>query len=165
MREPLSEDKLAGILILAEHLLDELGVEDLPAFRALLSEHLCDWSSCDWFCVKVLGPMLARSPEPERIADELIEWTHSDDLWVRRAGLVAFVNLAPEGDAGLPRLSERILIGAERNATDERRFAQTSVGWVLRELSATEPAAVRRFLARHGDRLSAEARRAASAKL
>jgi len=71
-RLSLSEDKLAGILILAEHLLVEVGVEDLPAFRALLSDrHLGDWSSCDWFCVKVLGPMLVRSPERERIAERL----------------------------------------------------------------------------------------------
>ena len=166
LREPVTEDKLAGILILSEHLIDELGVEDLPGFRALLAEeHLGDWSSCDWFCVKVLGRMLARSGERERIADEIIEWTRSDDLWVRRAGLVAFVNLAPKGDAALPGLTERLLIGAERNAADERRFAQTSVGWVLRELSAAEPEAVRRFLAQHGHQLSAEARRAASAKL
>ena len=70
IREPLSEDKIAGILILSEHLIDELGPDDLPAFRALLAEeHLGDWSACDWFCVKVLGRMLVRSPERERIAD------------------------------------------------------------------------------------------------
>ena len=166
MRQPLTEDKLAGILILAEHLIDQLGIEDLPGFRALLAEeHLGDWSSCDWFCVKVLGQMLVRSGERERIADEIIEWSRSGDLWVRRAGMVAFVNLAPKGDAALPGLTERLLIGAQRNARDERRFAQTSVGWVLRELSITEPEAVRRFLAEHGDRLSSEARRAAAAKL
>ena len=143
-----------------------MGVQDLPAFRALLAdEHLGDLSSFDWFCVKVLGRMLERSPERERLADELIEWTRSDALWVRRAGIVAFVNLAPEGDAALPRLTERVITGASRNAADKRRFAQTSVGWVLRELSTSEPEAVRCFLVENGDQLSAEARRAASAKL
>ena len=166
IRQPLAEDKLAGVLMLSEHLIDELALDDLPTFRALLAEeHLGDWSSCDWFCVKVLGRMLERSAERERIADELIEWTRSEELWVRRAGIVAFVNLAPKGDAALPGLTERVLTGARRNAADSRRFAQTSVGWVLRELSATEPEAVRRFLAEHGEQLSAEARRAASAKL
>ncbi len=166
IRQPLTDDKLAGVLILSEHLIDELGTDDLAAFRALLAEeHLGDWNACDWFCVKVLGRMLERSPERGRIADELIGWTRSDELWVRRAGMVAFVNLAPKGDAALPGLTERLLAGAERNAADPRRFAQTSVGWVLRELSTSEPAAVRRFLTERGDQLSAEARRAASAKL
>lgn len=166
IRQPLSEDKIAGVLILSEHLIDDLGLEELAAFRALLAEeHLGDWSSCDWFCVKVLGRMLERSPLREQIADELIEWTRSDELWVRRAGLVAFVTLAPKGDTALPGLTERVLVGAERNAADERRFAQTSVGWALRELSRSEPVAVRRFLDEHGDGLSSEARRAASARL
>ena len=109
--------------------------------------------------------MLERSDERERIADQLIEWTRSEELWVRRAGIVAFVNLAREGEAALPGLTERLLAGARRNAGDKRRFAQTSVGWVLRELSTSEPEAVRRFLAERGEQLSAEARRAASAKL
>ena len=166
IREPFAEDKLAGVLILSEHLIDELGIDDLPAFRTLLAdEHLGDWSACDWFCVKVLGRMLVRSSDRERIADQLIGWTGSDELWVRRAGLVAFVDLAPKGDAALPGLTERIITGAERNASDERRFAQTSVGWVLRELSKSEPAAVRRFLSERGGQLSTEARRAASAKV
>ena len=166
IRQPLAEDKLAGTLVFSEHLLGDLSSDDLPTFRTLLAEeHLGDWGSCDWFCVKVLGRMLARSPERERIADEIIEWTGSGDLWLRRAGIVAFVNLAPKGDAALPGLTERVLTGARRNAADGRRFAQTSVGWVLRELSASAPQAVRRFLAERGEQLSAEARRAASAKL
>ena len=166
MRQPLTEDKLAGMLILSEHLIEDLGPADLPVFHGLLAdEHLGDWGACDWFCVKVLGRMLARSPDRERIADEVVEWTRSEKLWLRRAGLVAFVNLAPKGDAALPGLIARVIAGAERNAGDPRRFAQTSVGWVLRELSAAEPEAVGRFLAEHGDELSSEARRAASAKL
>lgn len=166
IREPISEDKIAGILILAEHLIDDLGAADLRAFHALFAdEHLGDWSACDWFCVKVLARMLQRSPEREQIADELIAWTDSDRLWVRRAGLVAFADLASEGDAALPGLRARVLTGATRNAADGRRFVQTSVGWVLRELSHGEPEAVREFLAEYGERLSAEARRTASAKL
>ena len=109
--------------------------------------------------------MLRTSPDADRLADELIGWTASDELWLRRAGLVAFVDLAPKGDVALPGLTERVLTGAERNSRDERRFAQTSVGWVLRELSKARPDDVRAFLADHGEAMSAEARRAASARL
>jgi hypothetical protein len=56
--------------------------------------------------------MLECSPEPQRIAAELIGWTRSDELWVRRAGPVAFVNLAPKGDRALPGLTGRLLTGA-----------------------------------------------------
>jgi 3-methyladenine DNA glycosylase AlkD len=166
IRQPYADDRNAGILVLAEHVADELGFDDLADFRALFEEgHLADWSSVDWFCVKLLGRMLERSPDAQRIADELVGWTASDLLWLRRAGLVGFVNLAPAGDAKLPGLTERVLTGAARNVADERRFAQTSVGWVLRELSKAEPGAVRAFVEEHDELLSAEARRMARAKI
>ena len=88
--QPLTEDKLAGVLLFSEHLLDHLGLDDLPMLRGLLDAgHLGDWSSCDWFCVKVLGRMLTRADDPQRLADELIGWTASEELWVRRAFLSA----------------------------------------------------------------------------
>jgi 3-methyladenine DNA glycosylase AlkD len=161
--EPRTEDKLAGVLMLAEHLIDELTAGDLPALRGLLAaDHLADWNSCDWFCVKVLGRMLERGADREQRADTVAGWTADRHLWVRRAGLVAFVNLAPKADDATAR---RILDGAVRNVADDRRFAQTSVGWVLRELSKARPDDVREFLAEHGSTMSAEARRAAGARL
>ena len=73
IRRPLTDDKLAGVLMLSEHLIDDLSVDVLATFRALLGEeHLGDWNSCEWFCVKVLGRMLERSAERERVADELV---------------------------------------------------------------------------------------------
>lgn len=164
--QPLSEDKLAGVLLLSEHLLDHLGTDDLPMLHGWLAAgHLGDWNSCDWFSVKVLGRMLAHAADPQPLADALIAWTASEELWVRRAGLVAFVNLAPRGDAALDGLTRRVLEGAVRNVSDPRRFAQTSVGWVLRELSKARPDDVRAFLADHAEDMSTEARRAASSRL
>lgn len=166
VREPLSDDKRAGILLLAEHLLDELSLADLAVFEKLLAgDHLGDWDSCDWFCVKVLGQLLRRSPDAGRIADVLVAWTARDHLWLRRAGLVGFVTLAPKGDELLPGLTGRVLAGAANNVADPRRFAQTSVGWTLRELSEAQPREVAAFVARHGQSMSAEARRAATARL
>jgi 3-methyladenine DNA glycosylase AlkD len=164
--QPMSEDKLAGVLLFSEHLMDHLGLADMPMLRRLLEDgHLADWGSCDWFCVKVLGRMLEHASDPRQLADQLIAWTTSDELWVRRAGLVAFVNLAPHGDARLAGLTARVIEGAQHNVADPRRFVQTSVGWVLRELSKSQPDEVRAFVAAHGDRMSSEARRAASARL
>lgn len=65
--QPLTEDKLAGVLLFSEHLIDRLGLRDLPMLRGLLAAgHLGDWNSCDWFCVKVLGRMLTRASDRSR---------------------------------------------------------------------------------------------------
>ncbi len=54
---------------------------------------------------------------------------------------------------------------ADANARDDERFMQTSVGWLLRELSKHRPQAVRNFVSEHEGLLSREARRMALAKI
>ena len=63
-------------------------------------EGIHDWSSGDWMSTMVLGPYAARHPRLEgrrRIARRLLEWARlgpgSGSVWMRRAGLVSFVNL------------------------------------------------------------------------
>jgi hypothetical protein len=37
---------------------------DLPRFARLFDRgHTCDWGTCDWFCVKVLGPLVEQQAE------------------------------------------------------------------------------------------------------
>ncbi|MDP9400476.1 MAG: DNA alkylation repair protein [Actinomycetota bacterium] len=117
--QPLSKDKLAGVLLLSEHLVDRPAWMTCPCCAACWP-HLGDWNVCDWFCVKVLARMLERSDDPQRLAGELIAWTASEDLWVRLAGLVAFVELAPRGDAAMEGLTRRLIEGAGRNVADRR---------------------------------------------
>ena len=50
LAESYSEDKLAGVLLLGEHLLPEVNADDLPSFAAAFrSGHISDWNVCDWF--------------------------------------------------------------------------------------------------------------------
>jgi 3-methyladenine DNA glycosylase AlkD len=163
---PVAEEKLAAILVLSEILLDELTIDDVPFLATPFERgHIADWSTCDWYCVKVLGRFIARSDDPPAAAAAIAEWRHAPNLWQRRAAAVAFVNLAPSGDAAVAGLTSLVLEVCAANARDPERFSQTSVGWVLRELSHAEPAAVAAFAEQHADVLSREALRMATAKL
>jgi hypothetical protein len=96
-----AEDRLAGILALAERLDGDVSADDLPAFAELFGAgRLADWNLTDWFCIKVLGPLIRLDPA---------------------------------------------------------RFAQTGVGWTLRELARSEPERVEAFVERHLGALSLEA--------
>jgi 3-methyladenine DNA glycosylase AlkD len=160
IEEPLTEDKLAGIIALAEILIDDLGERDLARFERLFAEgHLADWNSCDWFCVKVLGPMLQRAEDPLPLATAIAEWRTADSLWQRRAAAVAFVKLVPRPEEHFRGLTELALEVCSANARGTERFVQTSVGWLLRELARTQPEAVEDWVAREGELLSAEARK------
>jgi 3-methyladenine DNA glycosylase AlkD len=158
-----AEDKLAAILVLGERLIDELTAADVPYLAEPFTRgHIADWSTCDWYCVKVLAKLLERAPDA---AEPIAAWKSAPGLWQRRAAAVSFVKLAPYGDARLPNLTRLVLEVCEANVRDPERFSQTSVGWVLRELSRADPAAVTAFVEEHAEKMSAEARRMATAKI
>lgn len=155
-----TEDKLAGVLILSEILLPHLSKKNLPAFARLFARgHIADWNICDWFCVKVLGRMLAYAAAPRDLAAAISAWRTAKPLWQRRAACVAFVNHARYGDTRIPGLSQIILRNAGALVRDPARFAQTGAGWVLRELARGDRMAVIAFAERHAARLSREGMR------
>ena len=158
LRCPLTEDKLAGMLLLGERLIPA-GRVDWSAAVPRLAElyragHLADWNSVDWHCVRVLGPLVESAGEA--CARSIAAWVDAEILWQRRSALVAFVNLAPSGI-----YAELIIETAEQLVLDDERFAQTGVAWVVRELSAARPDLTTRFLERHVDDMSPEARKQA----
>ena len=164
LAQRFSEDKLAGVLLLREHLLPALGAPDLPSFaQAFRAGHIADWNICDWFSVKVLAALNERDGRP--MAEAIAFWAESEPLWQRRAAAVALAPLAPRGEDNFEGFVELAIEVAGANVRDNERFMQTSAGWLLRELSKRDPQAVRDFVLEHEGLLSREARRMALAKI
>jgi 3-methyladenine DNA glycosylase AlkD len=140
------EDKLAGTLVLQEILLEELGLGDVDDLGALFGRGLIsDWNTCDWFCVKVLGNLVARDLPTRSLADAITAWREAPSVWQRRAANVAFVNLAERGDDNFPGFTRLMLETCAVTVRCPERFAQTGVGWLLRELAAADREAVLAF--------------------
>ena len=159
LEEAYSEDKLAGILFLQEILLPAGALDwrsDLPRFARLFDEgYIRDWSTCDWFCVKVLDPLVEQ--QGEACARAISEWREANSVWQRRASVVAFANLAREGDRNFPGFTEMVLDNCTHLLGSQERFAQTGVGWILRELSRSDQGRVIGFVEANLDRFSREA--------
>ena len=167
IRQDLTEDKLAGILLIQEILIPG-GVipwkTELKRWAGLFDHgFIHDWNTCDWFCVRVLGPLAAA--EGEECARRIADWSRARNLWRRRAAGVGFVNLAPHGDDNFAGFTSMLLEVCEDTVRHADRFAQTGTGWVLRELSHAEPARVAGFVQAHLDMMSREAVRMSVAKL
>jgi 3-methyladenine DNA glycosylase AlkD len=158
LEEDYSEDKLAGILFLQEILLPASALDwrsDLPRFARLFDEgYIRDWNLCDWFCVKVLGPLVEQ--QGEACARAISEWREANCVWQCRASVVAFVNLASKGDRNFPGFTEMVLDNCSHLLGSQERFAQTGVGWVLRELSRSDEGRVVGFVEANLDRFSRE---------
>ena len=118
---------------------------------------------CDWFCVKVLGPLA--QGQGEDCAHAIVEWRHGENLWQPRASGVAFVSLASSGEANFDGFTDMLLEICAAMVQHKERFAQTGTGWVLRELSLAEPERVADFVETCRDDLSGEALRSAIKKM
>jgi len=138
---PIAEDKLAGILFLQDYLYDRFPWETLlEKYAGLYTRGLIfDWNTCDWFCVRVLGPTIARHGLP--CATILAAWAETENLWQARSAVVAFIPVT------LERACHPLIYAAcARLLRREERFAKTAVGWILHDLSKQDEAAVRQFV-------------------
>jgi len=152
------EDALAGTIALQELLLESITPSDVAAFGDLFDRgRVADWNSCDWFCVKVLGRLVARDLPDRTTTDAIVDWREARTVWQRRAANVAFVNLARHGDRNFPGFVELMLETCAVTVRSEERFAQTGVGWLLRELGEADQAAVLDFTRQHLPLMSREA--------
>ncbi len=88
----------------------------------------------------------------------------SGSLWQRRAPAAAFASLGG-APAPFPEFTALCLDVCRAVLAERQRFAQTAVGWLLRELSKRQPEVVAAFVAEHADLLIPEARRMATARL
>jgi 3-methyladenine DNA glycosylase AlkD len=163
---PIAEEKLAGILLLQEHALPQGGVDDglFDGLEGLLDAGaIRDWNTVDWLCVRVLGPVITAFGMDA--ADRISGWVAAPSLWQRRCSLVAYVPLAAADPPVLADMTQRLIGTASTLAPDEERFAQTAIGWTLRELSDVAADEVHAFLLDHLAVLSREAMRMAAARL
>lgn len=160
------EDKLAGTLVFQEILLKHLMLKDLKEFALLFDRGLiADWNTCDWFCLKVLGPLAARDLPSPSFTNAISSWRKGRTLWQRRAANVAFVNLAKKGDANFDGFTQKMLETCAVTVHCDERFAQTGVGWLLRELSVADRHAVLAFVSKRYSLLSREAIRSIVQKM
>jgi 3-methyladenine DNA glycosylase AlkD len=122
-----------------------------------LYEHLIHtgawWDLVDEVATHQLHPLLVVDHAP--VAATLRRWSRSDDLWLRRAAIIAQVQAKAATDVEL--LFELI-----EPAVDEREFfLRKAIGWALRALGPWDPGAVVGWLDANAERASGLTRREA----
>ena len=126
-----------------------------------LGEGIASWSAVDTFACYLAGPAWCEG----QVSTELIErWARSEDRWWRRAALASTValNVPARGGSGDARKTLEIC-GILVDDRDD--MVVKALSWALRALARRDSASVRRFLARHGDRLAPRVRREVHHKL
>lgn len=104
-----------------------------------------NWDTVDKLASNLIGGLVKDYREFEA---KLIEWRQSDNMWLRRASLLA--HLKHKDDTNIPLLEETILL----LANEKEFFIRKAIGWVLREFSKTNPDYVIDFVEKHNEQLS-----------
>lgn len=111
------------------------------------------WDYVDELASHRIGPLLARYPETMR--PEMRVWSRDDNLWKRRAAILAQVGFKANTD------EELLFACIEPNLSDRDFFIRKAIGWALREYAKTNPDTVRRYVHDHEATLSPLSRREA----
>lgn len=151
IRQEHAEDKFAGTLYIQKYLQKRVEadslltrVEDLFSCGAFF-----DWSTTDWFCVRVLGPAIVR--HGQEAAERIAGWCGETNLWNRRASIVPFrAVVRDEAYHHLIKSTIAVLV------KEQERFIQTGIGWVISDLSKVYPRVAEVLVERHFDDLLVE---------
>jgi 3-methyladenine DNA glycosylase AlkD len=107
-----------------------------------LDDLIFDWNTCDWFCVRVLSPTIAKNGID--CAKSISSWRTAENLWQARSLVVAFVKVA-SAQRYYPYIQKSCKVLIAR----QERFAKTSVGWILRDISKHDESFVKSFVEQH----------------
>lgn len=130
------------------------------ALIAAWAEGFDAWALADHACIAGQKRLVA---DPARL-EQVEGWTHSPNMWTRRAALVMTLPWAKLNNPKAEDLAirDRVLGWAEGYVPDRDWFIQKAVAWWLRDLSKRDPGRVRDFLAGPGTGLKAFARKEAT---
>ncbi len=151
IRQNHAEDKFSGILYLQHFLLNDLEFEILATeFEELFQQsHFYDWSTTDWFNVRVLSPLI--NIHGRRAIKRFISWYNSNNLWQRRSSIVSLRPCVRKSEC-IPIIEKQIA----RLVSSNERFIQTGIGWLIADLVKQSPESSQIIVEKHLNKLSLE---------
>jgi 3-methyladenine DNA glycosylase AlkD len=102
-------------------------VNDFKTFERWVKNYVTNWASCDTLCNHTIGKFIEMYPE---YIQKLLEWTKSDNRWVRRAAAVTLIIPARKG-----MFLKEIFEIAESLFYDKDDLVQKGYGWMLKAAS------------------------------
>ncbi len=151
IEERFAEDKFAGIIYTQKYLLKKTDPDRLLAMAEDLfaADSFFDWSTTDWFSVRVLGRLIRL--HGKRVASRIARWQNADSLWQRRSSIVPFRAVVSD-ETYHPMIYKTI----GKLVHERDRFIQTGIGWVISDLSKVHPQAAAAQVEKHFENISKE---------
>lgn len=103
--------------------------EDFFVFENWLRLYVNNWASCDTFCNHTMGTLVEMYPQ---FLENLIQWTQSENRWLRRGAAVTLIIPARHG-----KFLEYVFRIADALLVDKDDLVQKGYGWILKAASET----------------------------
>jgi 3-methyladenine DNA glycosylase AlkD len=146
------EEKYAAIEFAMRHR-QHIIPEAMPLYERLIREGAW-WDLVDPVAASLVGRVLLQ--HRPRIAALMETWSQDEDMWIRRAAVLAHLKHKTATD------ERQLFAHCLRLSHEKEFFIRKAIGWALREYAKTAPAAVSAFLHAHRDTLSPLSLREAS---
>lgn len=138
------EERYAALELLSRPAARKLeAVESLPLYEELIHTGAW-WDLVDELAAHRVGAVLKLAPKT--VQATLRRWSRGEDLWLRRAAIIAQLKHRDATDVEF--LFEMI----EPAVGEKEFFLRKAIGWALRDLSRWKPDDVERWLAKHEGR-------------
>ena len=127
-------------------------LDALPLYEYLIVSGAW-WDLVDGLATHQVGELLRLYPVQMR--EQLLQWSRSANMWLRRSAIIAQVGFKRDTD-------QELLYGCIQPSLGEREFfLRKAIGWALREYAKAAPEAVLQYVAAHEAELSGLSRREA----
>lgn len=117
---------------------DRLGPDDVAMLERLVRGSRT-WALVDEIAPSVVGPLVVRHPE---LGVTLDRWAVDEDVWVRRAALLALLVPLRAGGGDFERFTRY----ADVLLDDRELFIRKAIGWILRDTARRRPDLVHDWL-------------------
>ncbi len=118
---------------------------DFTLFEQWLTKYIDNWAKNDDFCLHVIQPMIERYPE---LIGKVKAWSHSVNMWLRRASAVSFVS-SSGGFYVCTHSLKDIFEVAQTLMYDKEDLVQKGYGWMLKAASIHNQQQVFEFVMKH----------------
>jgi 3-methyladenine DNA glycosylase AlkD len=112
--------------------------ESFYLFEGWLKKYVSNWANCDHLSNHLIGDVVVKYP---KFIKNLLEWTKSNNRWVRRSSAVSLIIPAKNG-----LFLKEVFRIAEKLMQDDDDMVQKGVGWLLKEASRKHEKEVVKFL-------------------
>ncbi len=119
--------------------------EDFEIFKRWIDSYVNNWASCDSFCNHPMGELILKYPT---LLPKLIDFTNSENKWMKRAAAVSLIIPAKKG-----LFFKEIIQIADNLLTDKDDMVQKGYGWLLKVASSVYQKEVFEYVQSHKNKM------------